>query len=496
MKKIILILLFLSIIISSKSFSTDYGIMIDDQILTYNYEHIRDYKIYYKGTLELLAWSGDLNFNNGKTFIEANSLYTKASNPAYQVYKLFYISPDTMKSWKRTEVCIWKDSARTKYYSYATPSLVLLPSGKIMLTTDTMGLVFESVDNGYTYTLRQLKGLEDKSLLRLAFKDDSVGIVTTKENEIYKTFDGGYNWKKILPVDPSIDSSKYFFSNLFYKDNGSKNKLLIAFLRINGRNKLYISNDDAESWNECSPFPNLYKTNISTAYPNIFCRNDSLWFITYYALGKNYASAPLHNTLYFTSNFGKTWDIQLYAQPKLPINSALNRILFYDNSLVGMMSSGATSPQLLVTFNGGKYWVNLHDTITSHETTNTSADKYFYVNIFKYQNDIYYINGNNQLYKFNLLSDLPVGVEENDKNVNNGKIFYNITSQNIEFKAESDEFYSSIRIFDLDGRELYKSYGGNQSNFSIQKNELQNAKVIFVVAQTNKSGYIKKLMLE
>ncbi|OGU58427.1 MAG: hypothetical protein A2X64_06845 [Ignavibacteria bacterium GWF2_33_9] len=125
-----------------------------------------------------------------------------------------------------------------------------------------------------------------------------------------------------------------------------------------------------------------------------------------------------------------------------------------------------------------------------------SNSKYYKKFMIKYYNEIFFFNAANQLYNFKILGDLPVGVEENEKNADNSKIYYNITSQNIEFKVESDEYYSIIRIFDLDGKELYKYNGVNQSNFSIQKNEMQNAKVIFVLAQTNKSYYIKKLMIE
>ena len=99
------------------------------------------------------------------------------------------------------------------------------------------GELHKSLDNGETWEKMNLPGEIDHSqITAIDFLSNQTGYISTFENKVYKTIDGGENWimKAILSFGPVVDL-------LFLNENDG---YLIS------HNKIYVTKDGGAHWHE------------------------------------------------------------------------------------------------------------------------------------------------------------------------------------------------------------------------------------------------------
>jgi hypothetical protein len=265
--------------------------------------------------------------------------------------------------------------------------------------------------------------------------------------------------------------------------------LMCIIYNIPSKSYYFIfSKDFGDTWTELRSFPKRTNNVIDyTRDSGFFIRNDTLWFVG--AVGTGNGIFEIYQSIYFSSDLGKTWETQYLAIPD-KLGALFSSIEFFDNSQVGLVCE-KYSPRVMITFSGGKYWTFLKTIVTGYGAYNDSLfDEYQKFALRKANNQMIFF-GANRVFKFNNLN-LPTGVGEDEEN--NISLFYNSGAEAVEVKSNSNEIIQQITFYDVTGRELYTSTDLPNSHFFISQDKLQNTKVVFAIIYTNHQMYLKQII--
>jgi hypothetical protein len=260
-------------------------------------------------------------------------------------------------------------------------------------------------------------------------------------------------------------------------------------------NKLYFifSKDFGDTWTDLRLFPQQNQGEITNiTHSGFYMRNDSLWFAggihqTYHPQSKT------NQIIYFSPDLGINWFRQYYAVPNKS-GDLFSAIEFFDNSLVGFTCE-IRSPRVLLTFNGGNDWISISDAIgnfgvrNSDDPLNKDIDKF---TMRKVDNKMIFF-GYNRIFKFNNLN-LPTSVD--DLSEDNFLIHYNPKMEAIELNSDSNFPIEQITLYDITGRELYRSNFEQYNSYFITKDKLKNTKVVFAIIKANNQMYLKQLLCD
>jgi photosystem II stability/assembly factor-like uncharacterized protein len=207
-----------------------------------------------------------------------------------------YVSNDSGISWKNLSV----DGPK---------AIVSIFAGKTTLLVGTLGgYVFQSSNNGKDWHYSGTYGTYVRNFASV----DNVIFIGTSDSGVFRSIDGGINWKNIISGSMGQSYSEWYV--------GAIGNIILA--TATGSETAFISNDGGDSWNPLRiPTPNDYAgptiTSLSIVGSNIFA---------------GYTDAIGGVTL--SSDTGKTWSIIGSMQ-------RVNSLFVFDNYIfAGTNSAG------------------------------------------------------------------------------------------------------------------------------------------------------------
>ncbi|MDT3738198.1 MAG: sialidase family protein [Candidatus Kapabacteria bacterium] len=403
-----------------------------------------------------------------------------------------FVSYDNLESWKAGVL-----PPASNFFKRSINGFCLLPNNKIIVTQldkkDTVDYtrLFETYDITKGWTELNPENFKNKFLGSIAFKDSLNGIIVVSDEltyrNLYRTENGGSEWYRLDNISDFLETDTNFIMRIeYFKES---DVLMCIIYNIPSKSYYFIfSKDFGDTWTELRSFPKRTNNVIDyTRDSGFFIRNDTLWFVG--AVGTGNGIFEIYQSIYFSSDLGKTWETQYLAIPD-KLGALFSSIEFFDNSQVGLVCE-KYSPRVMITFSGGKYWTFLKTIVTGYGAYNDSLfDEYQKFALRKANNQMIFF-GANRVFKFNNLN-LPTGVGEDEEN--NISLFYNSGAEAVEVKSNSNEIIQQITFYDVTGRELYTSTDLPNSHFFISQDKLQNTKVVFAIIYTNHQMYLKQII--
>jgi hypothetical protein len=410
-----------------------------------------------------------------------------------------FISEDNLNSWQWTKLIIPSNMKKQDY--------CILPNNKILITTNK--LEHNKLSDGTIYELDAITKewkenkydiLSDKLITLIEFKDNLNGVLAVLEpvdsinyrQHIYRSNNGAKDWQKLDNISNLLETDTFSISRIDYFIESDVLMCTIYNQNIK-RHYSIFSRDFGDSWTDLRLLPQQDQgpiRNISQC--GFYIRNDSLWFAG--GVNHSYNQNSRHNQIiYFSPDLGITWFRQYYAVPNTT-GDLFSAIEFFDNSLVGLVCE-RISPRVFITFNGGNDWISISDAIGNFGVTNSDdplnkdIDKF---TMRKVDNKMIFF-GYNRIFKFNNLN-LPTSVD--DESEDNFLIHYNPKMEAIELNSDSNFHIEQITLYDITGRELYRSSFEQYNSYFITKDKLKNTKVVFAIIKANNQMYLKQLLCE
>jgi photosystem II stability/assembly factor-like uncharacterized protein len=180
-----------------------------------------------------------------------------AVSPTYSQDKTLFViirqnlfkSSDDGKSWQRI--------VKGLNNKFKLNSLTFSPQNKNILYLASAGDgIYKSLDSGNSW-LEANGGLNNLRINLIAAVSENTVLAVVGEKELYKTNDGGENWKQII-----IDETQ----KITALASASRDNNYLVF--GDDRGHVYISNDGGESWKQCHNFKNKYAVTKIAISPN------------------------------------------------------------------------------------------------------------------------------------------------------------------------------------------------------------------------------------
>ncbi|MCP3929195.1 MAG: T9SS type A sorting domain-containing protein [Bacteroidetes bacterium] len=293
--------------------------------------------------------------------------------------------------------------------------------------------------------------LEDYNhLLVIKFKNDSVGFAMGENSIIYKTTDGGENWKKdIIEEKLDIKDFQYLGDSIIY---------------MTGDSKILESNDSGDSWFLFSEIPDV---NLE----EIFFFNDSIGIMSGY------------QGIYKTINKGSDWETKWTFPNETYEWGGINELTFL-NDTVGFatglgkrINDSSIDNFVLKTNDGGENWNIL--TVFGHQFSDLTSLQFINDSIGFIGNDIdEFYKTKSQGESWTLIEGLPFGITASyflseDIGYAAGAWLFSVTGHQAGFIANTKDGGNSWDTIITKGIPLFDIFFLNDSTgFTVGKHEM------------------------
>ncbi|MCX7736574.1 MAG: T9SS type A sorting domain-containing protein [Candidatus Kapabacteria bacterium] len=367
---------------------------------------------------------------------------------------------DGGSSWKR----IYNDSSYKKNNEnyLATPlySINYIDSNLIIAVGDS-GLIIRSSDDGLTWQKIRLD--KNKMLYKIKMKDHNNGIILNGlydryYPELHKTKDGGITWEK-LNIPKELKWTGYFDFQIINdstiylnaKPEDEEPCIIHVFNDFEKYEKLYYQKNPKHKYN----------------YESMFFIDDKKGWIV---------GGP---DILKTTDGGVSWTLNSFP------GKQIRKIKFLNESLGIAIGNQFTS---FITYDSGLTWQENNLKVDNNLVGMTDFD-------ISDSSTIYFCNYQN-VYKF---LETLYKAENSSKGIPAFKIS-NIVKLNEKIKIDFDKnVYNipfTIKIFDIQGRELFKQgYQETSIELSPSKCNILTEGVYFILIQTTKESYTNKILI-
>jgi photosystem II stability/assembly factor-like uncharacterized protein len=344
-------------------------------------------------------------------------------------YTWFVVFADSAKK-IFNELGQWVDSEPAKFKPTRCIDFV---TQNFVVVGHIEGQITISRDGGITWDSINLNTNSD--IKKIQFTDENFGVVFAYQ-EVFKTYDGGYNWEIIdLKYQKGRDTWEL---NMFVV--GIDSLIIISYDRTDTNNTfrtIFKTTDGGESWNAGNKIPEF------RYFDPFFTDMKNGWL----AGNINTSSDLRSDLIYYTSDGGETWETQLdtLLYPQLGLSS-----IYFSNNYEGL--AYGEGGKIWRTSDGGNNWLN--------DNTYSGSDS-FQKLTFPNKNTKKIIANVYMLGEIWMYEDLT-SVDENGTITGDMNIFPNPSSDFITIQFSNEELQpfaavDKVQIFDVYGIEVAQS---------------------------------------
>jgi photosystem II stability/assembly factor-like uncharacterized protein len=230
-------------------------------------------------------------------------------------------------------------------------------SEKIVWASGTEGTVIRTLDAGKTWTVMTVAGAEKLDFRGIRAFDDRAAVIISSgpaekgQARIYRTADGGKNWKQVFEEK----RAGIFFDAVAFWD---RQHGIVLSDPIDGKFALFTTNDGGATWTQLPPsaLPAALPKEGAFAASNsclVVQGSGNVWFAT--------GGASVAR-VFRSANRGKTW--QVAETPMHPANASSGIFsLLFQEARYGVAVGGdyahpqsSDLPSVLLTSDGGATW--------------------------------------------------------------------------------------------------------------------------------------------
>jgi len=342
-------------------------------------------------------------------------------------YTWFVVFADSAKK-IFNELGQWVDSEPAKFKPTRCIDFV---TQNFVVVGHIEGQITISRDGGITWDSINLNTNSD--IKKIQFTDENFGVVFAYQ-EVFKTYDGGYNWEKI--------DLKYKKERVTYEQNmfvvGKDSLIIISYDETDSTNKfrtIFKTIDGGNRWDMGNPMPHF------RYFDPYFTDMKNGWIAGNINTGSDLRS----DLIYYTSDGGETWEKQL--DTLLYPQRGLTGIYFLNKKEGIAWGEGF---KIWRTTDGGNNWI--HEDVL--ESISNSFNKIVFPNNnFDKRIANTYLSGEIWMY------ENPTSVNNYETNHSSYIIYPNPTSDFITIQFSNEELQpfaavDKVQIFDMLGIEV------------------------------------------
>lgn len=235
-------------------------------------------------------------------------------------------------------------------------------------------LILHTTDGGQNWNVKTFNN--DEAILGIYFIDEKTGWVMTsdetngnnQEKALYRTNDGGVNWKKMMQNTGSISTANATThaipqSGTLVGMSFRNAKNGFVTLEDNGQPHLYTTSDGGESWMQGKELVSQAVkacTTLTTSKPQFFGTSKTKGWMNIGCISNN----ATHYMGYFTNDGGKNWDVTPFnLKPQTGINQAMGPTFLNETTGWSIVNGIVYRSQ-----NQGKTWNALSQDATLKKT--------------------------------------------------------------------------------------------------------------------------------